>query len=67
MSNLKDIKSEIKYYANDPNLTELQIVENHEKHYFDGKDWFKINRLTFSSFQELETELENKTWIEYGI
>jgi|TARA_B110000908_G_C9924650_1_gene301232 hypothetical protein len=38
MSNLKDIKSEIKYYANDPNLTELQIVENHEKHYFDGKD-----------------------------
>ena len=26
MSNLKDIKSEIEKYANDSNLTELQIV-----------------------------------------
>ena len=27
MSNLKDIKSEIENYANDSNLTELQIVD----------------------------------------
>ncbi len=37
MSNLKDIKSEIEKYANDSNLTELQIVEKLEKHYFDKK------------------------------
>jgi len=36
-SNLKDIKSEIEKYANDSNLTELQIVERLEKHYFDKK------------------------------
>jgi hypothetical protein len=35
MSNLKDIKSEIEKSANDSNLTELQIVEKLEKHYFD--------------------------------
>ncbi|WP_254712616.1 hypothetical protein [Polaribacter sp. R2A056_3_33] len=35
MSNLKDIKSEIEKYANDSNLTELQIVKKLEKHYFD--------------------------------
>ncbi|RED37918.1 hypothetical protein DFQ10_1144 [Winogradskyella eximia] len=35
MSNLKDIKSKIENYANDSNLTELQIIENLEKHYFD--------------------------------
>ncbi len=37
MSNLKDIKSEIEKYANDSNLTELQIVQKLEKHYFDKK------------------------------
>ena len=37
MSNLKDIKSEIQKYANNSNLTELQIVEKLEKHYFDKK------------------------------
>ena len=37
MSNLKDIKSEIEKYANDSNLTELQIVEKLEKHYFDKR------------------------------
>ena len=37
MSNLKDIKSEIEKYANDSNLTELQIVAKLEKHYFDKK------------------------------
>ncbi|WP_425075958.1 hypothetical protein [Psychroserpens sp. S379A] len=35
MSNLKDIKSEIEKYANDSNLTELQIIEKLKKHYFD--------------------------------
>ena len=35
MSNLSNIKSEIENYANDSNLTELQIVEKLEKHYFD--------------------------------
>ena len=35
MSNLSNIKSEIEKYANDSNLTELQIVEKLEKHYFD--------------------------------
>jgi hypothetical protein len=35
MSNLSNIKSEIEKYANDSNLTELQIVKKLEKHYFD--------------------------------
>ena len=35
MSNLKDIKSEIENYANDSNLTELQIVKKLEKYYFN--------------------------------
>tara|TARA_R110002050_G_C8647096_1_gene489882 strand:- start:354 stop:605 length:252 start_codon:yes stop_codon:yes gene_type:complete len=37
MSNLKDIKSEIEKYANDSNLTELQIVEKLEKYFFNKK------------------------------
>ncbi|GGW74518.1 hypothetical protein GCM10008085_28290 [Winogradskyella epiphytica] len=37
ISNLKDIKSEIEKYTNDSNLTELQIVEELEKHYFNKK------------------------------
>ncbi|QFZ54623.1 hypothetical protein FEZ18_07355 [Oceanihabitans sp. IOP_32] len=37
MSNLKDIKSEIEKYTTDSNLTELQIIEKLEKHYFDKK------------------------------
>jgi len=37
MSNFKDIKSEIEKYANDSNLTEVQIVEKLKKHYFDKK------------------------------
>ena len=37
MSNLKGIKSEIKKYANDSNLTELQIAQKLEKPYFDKK------------------------------
>ena len=37
MSNLTIIKSEIEKYANDSSLTELQIVEKLEKHYFNKK------------------------------
>ena len=37
MSNLKDIKSEIENYAKESNLTELQIIDKLEKHYFDKK------------------------------
>lgn len=37
MSNLKDLKSELEKYANNSNLTELQIVEKLEKHYFNKK------------------------------
>ena len=37
MSNLSDIKKEIENYANGSNMTELQIVEKLEKHYFDKK------------------------------
>ncbi len=37
MSKLSDIKSEIEKYANDSDLTELQIVEKLEKHYFNKK------------------------------
>lgn len=37
MSKLKDIKSEIEKYANDSNLTALQIVDKLEKHYFNKK------------------------------
>lgn len=37
MSNLTNIKSEIEKYANDSSLTELQIIEKLEKHYFNKK------------------------------
>ncbi|WP_133759006.1 hypothetical protein [Gelidibacter sediminis] len=37
MSNLKNIKTEIEKYASNSNLTELQIVEKLEKHFFDKK------------------------------
>ena len=37
MSNLSTIKSEIENYANDANLTELQIVEKLKDHYFNKK------------------------------
>ena len=37
MSNLTNIKSEIEKYVNNSNLTELQIVEKLEKHYFNKK------------------------------
>jgi hypothetical protein len=37
MSNLKDIKSEIEKYANDSNLSELQIVEKSGKTLFRQK------------------------------
>ena len=37
MSNLSNIKSEIEKYSSDSNLTELQIVEKLEKHYFNKK------------------------------
>ncbi|WP_299102129.1 hypothetical protein [uncultured Winogradskyella sp.] len=37
MSNLASIKSEIEKYANQSNLTETQIVERLEKHYFNKK------------------------------
>lgn len=37
MSNLSTIKSEIENYANNSNLTELQIVEKLKDHYFNKK------------------------------
>lgn len=37
MSNLSKIKSEIENYANASNLTELQIIEKLEHHYFTKK------------------------------
>jgi len=37
MSNLKNIKSEIENYSSNSNLTELQIIEKLEKHYFSKK------------------------------
>ncbi|RED42729.1 hypothetical protein DFQ10_108136 [Winogradskyella eximia] len=37
MSNLSKIKSEIESYANESNLTELQIVEKLEHHFFNKK------------------------------
>ena len=37
MSNLSNIKTEIENYANESNLTEMQIVEKLEKHYFNKK------------------------------
>ncbi|WP_400077808.1 hypothetical protein [Winogradskyella sp. R77965] len=37
MSNLSNIKSEIEKYANEVNLTELQIVKKLEDHYFNKK------------------------------
>ncbi|MDN3491724.1 hypothetical protein [Winogradskyella bathintestinalis] len=37
MSNLKIIKSEIEKYASASNLSELQIVDKLEKHFFNKK------------------------------
>lgn len=37
MSNLSKIKSEIESYANESNLTELQIVEKLDKYFFNKK------------------------------
>ncbi|GAL65380.1 hypothetical protein [Jejuia pallidilutea] len=37
MSNLSKIKSEIENYSNESNLTELQIVDKLEKHFFNKK------------------------------
>ncbi|MHB0754418.1 hypothetical protein [Polaribacter sp. M15] len=37
MSNLLNIKKEIEKYADESNLTALQIVEKLEKHYFNKK------------------------------
>jgi hypothetical protein len=37
MSTLTNIKSDITKYANDSNLTELQIVEKLRKHYFNKR------------------------------
>ena len=37
MSNLSNIKAEIENYSNESNLTELQIVEKLENHYFNKK------------------------------
>ena len=37
MSNLSNIKAEIENYANESNLTEMQIVEKLKKHYFNKK------------------------------
>ena len=47
-----NIKSEIEKYANDSNLTELQIVDKLEKHYFNkkvnenSKLYKKVNEIT---------------------
>lgn len=37
MSSLADIKSAIETYANDSNLTALEIVDKLEKHFFNKK------------------------------
>ncbi|MFV9549798.1 hypothetical protein [Algibacter sp. PT7-4] len=37
MSSLKDIKLEIEKYVSNSNLTEFQIIEKLEKHYFNKK------------------------------
>jgi hypothetical protein len=37
MTNLSKIKKEIENYANELNLTELQVVEKLENHYFNKK------------------------------
>ena len=37
MSSLANIKSEIEKYASNSNLTELQIIDKLEKHYFNKK------------------------------
>ncbi|MGK0307301.1 MAG: putative HTH domain antitoxin [Urechidicola sp.] len=37
MNNLSNIKAEIENYANESNLTELQVVEKLKNHYFNKK------------------------------
>ncbi len=37
MSNLSNIKTEIEFYAKQSNLTELQVIEKLENHFFNKK------------------------------
>jgi len=69
MSNLKDIKSEIEKYANDSNLTELQIVEKLEKHYFDKKvnENLKLYKKGKKKVSEITKDLKISPRKFYGI
>jgi hypothetical protein len=56
ISNSKDIKTEIEKYANDSDLTELEIVEKLKEHYFD-----KINKnlKTYNKGREITKNLKS--------
>ncbi|MFP4847027.1 hypothetical protein [Winogradskyella sp. PE311] len=60
MSNLTNIKSEIDNYANDSNLTELQIVEKLEKYYFNKKvnDNLKLYKKRKKKVSEITKDLK---------
>ena len=69
MSNLKDIKSKIENYANDSNLTELQIVEKLENHFFNKKvnENLKLYRKGKKKVSEITKGLKISPRKFYGI
>ncbi|MFC5196573.1 hypothetical protein ACFPH8_14620 [Bizionia hallyeonensis] len=69
MSNLSNIKTEIEKYANDSNLTELQIVEKLEKHYFNKKvnENLKLYKKRKKKVSEITKELKISPRKFYGI
>ncbi|OBQ52847.1 hypothetical protein JJL45_09315 [Tamlana sp. s12] len=69
MSSLKDIKSEIEKYAKDSNLTELQVIEKLEKHYFNKKvnDNLKLYKKGQKKVSDITKDLKISPRKFYGI
>ena len=69
MSNLSKIKKEIEKYANDSNLTELQIVEKLEKHYFNKRvnENLKLYKKGKKKVSEITKDLKISPRKFYGI
>ncbi|WP_067147561.1 hypothetical protein [Pseudotamlana agarivorans] len=69
MSSLKDLKSEIEKYAKDSNLTELQVIEKLEKHYFNKKvnDNLKLYKKGQKKVSDITKDLKISPRKFYGI
>ena len=69
MSNLSKIKKEIENYADESNLTELQIVEKLENHYFNRKvnENLKLYKKGKKKVSEITKDLKISPRKFYGI